>query len=62
MFDQMKSHLQAELAKIKDAGLWKDERVLASARRLSEPAMRLGSLQVKTPASRSSALLRLVTS
>src|SRR5262245_42870931 len=31
MFNQMKSHLQAELAKIKDAGLWKDERVLASA-------------------------------
>ncbi|HET9327715.1 MAG TPA: glycine C-acetyltransferase [Candidatus Eisenbacteria bacterium] len=30
MFDQMKSHLQTELAKIKDAGLWKDERVLAS--------------------------------
>jgi glycine C-acetyltransferase len=31
MFDQMKPQLQAELAKIKDAGLWKEERVLASA-------------------------------
>jgi len=31
MFDQMKPHLQAELQKIRDAGLWKDERVLASA-------------------------------
>jgi glycine C-acetyltransferase len=30
MFDLMKTHLQNELAKIKDAGLWKDERVLAS--------------------------------
>ena len=31
MFDQMKPQLQAELARIKDAGLWKEERVLASA-------------------------------
>jgi len=31
MFEQMKPQLQAELAKIKDAGLWKEERVLASA-------------------------------
>jgi glycine C-acetyltransferase len=31
MFDKMKPHLQAELAKIKDGGLWKEERVLASA-------------------------------
>src|SRR5262245_331459 len=31
MFDAMKSHLQAELQKIKAGGLWKDERVLASA-------------------------------
>ncbi len=31
MFDSMKTHLQAELQKIRDGGLWKDERVLASA-------------------------------
>ncbi len=31
MFDQVKPHLKAELAKIREAGLWKDERVLASA-------------------------------
>src|SRR5262245_22260536 len=31
MFDQMKAQLQAELAKIREGGLWKDERVLASA-------------------------------
>ena len=31
MFDDLKPHLQAELAKIKDAGLWKEERILASA-------------------------------
>src|SRR5262245_59198880 len=31
MFDSMKPQIQAELAKIKEAGLWKDERVLASA-------------------------------
>jgi glycine C-acetyltransferase len=31
MFDAMKPQLQAELQKIRDAGLWKDERVLASA-------------------------------
>jgi glycine C-acetyltransferase len=31
MFDKMKPHLVAELAKIKDGGLSKDERVLASA-------------------------------
>ena len=31
MFDTMKSQLQAELAKIREGGLWKDERVLASA-------------------------------
>src|SRR5256714_670174 len=31
MFDSMKPHLKAELEKIRDAGLWKDERVLASA-------------------------------
>jgi glycine C-acetyltransferase len=30
MYDEMKPHLEAELAKIRDAGLWKDERVLAS--------------------------------
>jgi glycine C-acetyltransferase len=30
MFERMKPYLQAELAKIRDAGLWKDERVLAS--------------------------------
>src|SRR5205809_1690708 len=30
MFDSMKLHLQAEMQKIRDAGLWKDERVLAS--------------------------------
>jgi len=30
MFDHMKGHLREELAKIKDGGLWKDERVLAS--------------------------------
>jgi glycine C-acetyltransferase len=30
MYDEMKPHLDAELAKIRDAGLWKDERVLAS--------------------------------
>jgi len=30
MYDQMKPYLEAELAKIRDAGLWKDERVLAS--------------------------------
>jgi glycine C-acetyltransferase len=31
MFDKMKPHLQAELAKIREGGLWKEERVLASA-------------------------------
>jgi len=31
MFDAMKPQLQAELQKIREAGLWKDERVLASA-------------------------------
>jgi glycine C-acetyltransferase len=31
MFDRMKTHLMAELAKIREAGLWKEERVLASA-------------------------------
>ena len=31
MFDAMKSHLQSELQKIRDAGLWKDERILASS-------------------------------
>jgi len=31
MFDGIRSHLQAELAKIREAGLWKDERVLAAA-------------------------------
>jgi glycine C-acetyltransferase len=31
VFDAMKPQLQAELQKIRDAGLWKDERVLASA-------------------------------
>jgi glycine C-acetyltransferase len=31
MFDAMKPRLQAELAKIREAGLWKDERILASA-------------------------------
>ncbi|HYM81144.1 MAG TPA: glycine C-acetyltransferase [Candidatus Limnocylindria bacterium] len=31
MFDAMKPHLEAELAKIREAGLSKDERVLASA-------------------------------
>jgi len=31
MFDSMRPHLQAELQKIRDAGLWKDERVLATA-------------------------------
>jgi glycine C-acetyltransferase len=31
MFDAMKPQLQAELAKIKEGGLWKDERELASA-------------------------------
>jgi glycine C-acetyltransferase len=31
MFDKMKPHLEAELAKIKEGGSWKDERVLASA-------------------------------
>jgi glycine C-acetyltransferase len=31
MFEAMKPQLQAELAKIREAGLWKDERVLASA-------------------------------
>ena len=31
MFDKMQPHLQSELQKIKDGGLWKDERVLASA-------------------------------
>jgi glycine C-acetyltransferase len=31
MFDRMKPQLQAELAKIKETGLWKEERVLASA-------------------------------
>ena len=30
MFDAMKPQLQAELQKIREAGLWKDERVLAS--------------------------------
>ena len=30
MYDSMKPKLEAELAKIRDAGLWKDERVLAS--------------------------------
>jgi glycine C-acetyltransferase len=31
MFDRMKPHLQAELERIREAGLWKEERVLASA-------------------------------
>jgi glycine C-acetyltransferase len=31
MFESMKPHIQAELAKIREGGLWKDERVLASA-------------------------------
>jgi glycine C-acetyltransferase len=31
MFDAMKPQLEAELQSIRDAGLWKDERVLASA-------------------------------
>jgi glycine C-acetyltransferase len=31
MFDTLKPRLEAELQKIRDAGLWKDERVLASA-------------------------------
>src|SRR5689334_12790393 len=31
MFDALKPHLEAELQKIRDAGLWKDERVLTSA-------------------------------
>ncbi len=31
MFDGMRPHLQAELTKIREAGLWKDERILASA-------------------------------
>jgi hypothetical protein len=31
MFDRMKPHLEAELAKIRDGGLWKEERILASA-------------------------------
>jgi glycine C-acetyltransferase len=31
MFDAMKPRLQAELAKIREGGLWKDERILASA-------------------------------
>src|SRR5512145_1496617 len=31
MFDPMKPQLESELKKIRDAGLWKDERVLASA-------------------------------
>ena len=31
MFDTLKPQLQAELQKIREAGLWKDERVLASA-------------------------------
>src|SRR2546427_11476426 len=31
MFDHVKSELQAELDKIRADGLWKDERVLASA-------------------------------
>ncbi|TMQ62796.1 MAG: glycine C-acetyltransferase, partial [Candidatus Eisenbacteria bacterium] len=31
MFDGIRSHLQAELAEIREAGLWKDERVLAGA-------------------------------
>jgi glycine C-acetyltransferase len=31
MFDRMKPYLQGELAKIEEAGLWKEERVLASA-------------------------------
>jgi glycine C-acetyltransferase len=31
MFDAMKPHLEKELAAIREAGLWKDERVLASA-------------------------------
>ena len=30
MYDEMKSHLESELEKIREAGLWKDERVLAS--------------------------------
>jgi glycine C-acetyltransferase len=30
MYETLKPHLDAELAKIRDAGLWKDERVLAS--------------------------------
>src|SRR5690242_12044158 len=31
MFDRMRPQLQSELAKIREGGLWKDERVLASA-------------------------------
>ena len=31
MFEKMKPHVKAELEKIREAGLWKDERVLASA-------------------------------
>ena len=31
MFDKLKPHLRDELAKIREAGLWKEERVLASA-------------------------------
>ena len=31
MFENLKPHLQAELRKIREDGLWKDERVLASA-------------------------------
>src|SRR2546430_16225285 len=30
MFDSLKPQLEAELQQIRDAGLWKDERVLAS--------------------------------
>jgi glycine C-acetyltransferase len=31
MFEAMKPSVEAELQAIRDAGLWKDERVLASA-------------------------------
>src|SRR5580765_295501 len=38
MHDAMRSHLESELRKIREAGLWKDERVLTSAQ---GPAVRL---------------------
>ena len=38
MFDSVRRELQAELQKIRDDGLWKDERVLASAQ---GPSVRL---------------------